>query len=58
MACLQILLKNSFLLLILCCVFLVDPVQSADASEPRIVNIYNFVRNSDYRVPHSEDVLY
>ena len=58
MACLQILLKNSFLLLILCCVFLVDPAQSADASEPRIVNIYNFVRNSDYRVPHSEDVLY
>lgn len=58
MACLQVLLKNSFLLLILCCVFLVDPAQSADASEPRIVNIYNFVRNSDYRVPHSEDVLY
>ena len=58
MACLQILLKNSFLLLILCCVFLVDPAQSADASEPRIVNIYNFVRYSDYRVPHSEDVLY
>jgi hypothetical protein len=32
--------------------------QQADASEPRIVNIYNFVRNSDYRVPNSEDVLY
>jgi len=26
--------------------------------EPRIVNIYNFVRNSDYRVPNSKDVLY
>ncbi|HXI72755.1 MAG TPA: hypothetical protein VNN22_20645 [Verrucomicrobiae bacterium] len=30
----------------------------ADANEPRIVNIYNFVRNSDYRVPDSEEVLY
>jgi len=25
---------------------------------PRIVNIYNFVRNSDYRLANSEDVLY
>lgn len=58
MACLQVLLKNSFLLLILCFVYLVDTVPSADAGEPRIVNIYNFVRNSDYRLPHSEDVLY
>jgi hypothetical protein len=32
--------------------------RSADAREPRIVNIYNFVRNSDYRVPNSEEVLY
>jgi hypothetical protein len=30
----------------------------AGASEPRIVNIYNFVRNSDYRLPNSEVVLY
>ena len=28
------------------------------ASKPRIVNIYNFVRNSDYRLANSEDVLY
>lgn len=27
-------------------------------SKPRIVNIYNFVRNSDYRVPNSQDVLF
>lgn len=25
---------------------------------PRIVNIYNFIRNSDYRLENSEDVLY
>jgi len=31
-------------------------VFAADA--PRIVNIYNFVRNSDYRLANSEDVLY
>lgn len=28
------------------------------AREPRIVNIYNFIRNSDYRLANSEDVLY
>jgi hypothetical protein len=28
------------------------------ARAPRIVNIYNFVRNSDYRVPDSEEVLF
>jgi hypothetical protein len=33
-------------------------VNSLGLGEPRIVNIYNFVRNSDYRVPNSEDVLY
>jgi len=41
-----------------CGVFLADTLQLADASEPRIVNLYNFVRNSDYRVPNSEEVLY
>jgi hypothetical protein len=35
-----------------------NTLQPAGASEPRIVNIYNFVRNSDYRLPRSEDVLY
>ena len=33
-------------------------LQPASAGEPRIVNIYNFVRNSDYRMPNSENVLY
>jgi hypothetical protein len=32
--------------------------QPANASEPRIVNLYNFVRNSDYRLPDSENVLF
>ena len=36
---------------------LVTPIQRATADGPRIVNIYNFVRNSDYRVPNSEEVL-
>ena len=30
----------------------------AAASGPRIVNIYNFVRNSDSRIPNSPEVLY
>ena len=32
--------------------------QSADAHQPRLVNIYNFVRNSDYRLANSEEILY
>ncbi len=31
---------------------------AAAAGPPRIVNIYNFIRNSDYRLPNSEEVLY
>ena len=54
----QALLEGGFLSLLLWGVLLLDAVQPAGASEPRIVNIYNFVRNSDYRVRHSEDVLY
>ena len=33
-------------------------LQPADAGEPRIVNIYNFVRNSDYRLADSENILF
>jgi len=39
-------------------VLLAGSRQPAHASEPRIVNLYNFVRNSDYRVPNSEEVLF
>jgi len=33
-------------------------LRPADAREPRIVNIYNFVRDNDYRLPDSRTVLY
>ena len=29
-----------------------------ETNEPRIVNIYNFIRNSDFRLTNSEDVLF
>ena len=32
--------------------------RQAAAAHPRIVNIYNFVRENDFRVPNSEAVLY
>lgn len=32
--------------------------QIAAAREPHIVNIYNFVRDNDYRIPNSKAVLY
>jgi hypothetical protein len=31
---------------------------SAVQTHPRIVNIYNFIRNSDFRLADSEDVLF
>jgi hypothetical protein len=46
------------MVLILCGFCLWLAAMRAAAAEPRIVNIYNFVRNSDYRVPDSENVLY
>jgi hypothetical protein len=30
----------------------------AQASSPRIVNIYNFIRNSDFRLTNSEEILF
>ena len=58
MARIRALLEGGSLSLLLGGIFLLNTLQPAGASEPRIVNIYNFVRNSDYRVPHSEDILY
>ncbi len=52
------LLGSSLSFLILCGLFLADTLQPAAAGEPRIVNIYNFIRNSDFRVKDSEDVLF
>jgi hypothetical protein len=51
-------LAAPLIVLILCGFFLWIGVKPSMAAEPRIVNIYNFVRNSDYRVPDSENVLY
>jgi hypothetical protein len=33
-------------------------VLAKEVNGPRIVNIYNFIRNSDFRLPDSEDVLF
>ncbi|MEI9962679.1 MAG: hypothetical protein WDM76_16650 [Limisphaerales bacterium] len=53
---------NGARILVLAVLLLIGLVLSAagetDAREPRIVNIYNFVRNSDYRIPDSEEVLF
>ena len=51
-------MKGCTFFLMFCGACLPDNLPSAAASEPRIVNLYNFVRNSDYRVPNSEEVLY
>jgi hypothetical protein len=42
----------------LCCIVFLNTFHPVEAGEPRIVNLYNFVRDSDYRMPNSEDVLY
>jgi hypothetical protein len=49
---------NSLAFLLLCAVLLMNTAHAAEARQPRIVNIYNFIRNSDYRLSNSEDVLY
>ncbi len=52
-------LRGGYLLwLLLGMVLLAGMFQSARAGEPRIVNLYNFVRNSDYRLADSENVLF
>ena len=51
-------LGGSLAVLMLGGVCLADTPQRADVRQPRIVNIYNFIRNSDYRLANSEDVLY
>src|ERR1039457_164999 len=51
-------LGDRLVFLMLCGLASIGTVQLANANEPRIVNLYNFVRNSDSRMPHSEEVLY
>jgi hypothetical protein len=57
-AILHAFLGGSLSVLLFCGTSVADTPQQADVSQPRIVNIYNFIRNADYRVPNSEDVLY
>ena len=45
-------------LLLACGAVAADAPKKVDATQPRIVNLYNFIRNSDYRVQNSENVLY
>ena len=44
-------------LMLVACALVAD-AQPSSAHSPRIVNIYNFIRNSDYRLANSEAVLY
>jgi len=44
-------------LLLLVAVWINVP-KSAAATEPRIINIYNFIRNSDFRLKDSENVMF
>lgn len=50
--------RGRLFFLMFCGVSMIDTPQWVDASEPRIVNIYNFVRDNDFRVPDSKAVLY
>lgn len=46
----------------LACLMVKETARAAEIGplpkQPRIVNIYNFIRNSDYRLQNSEDVLF
>lgn len=51
--------RNALLSLVFfCSIGLMGPLQPAEAGGPRIVTVYNFVRNSDFRVPNSRGFLY
>ena len=58
MCIIRVLLRGGLFFLAFGGVAFADNLPSAHASQPRIVNIYNFVRNSDYRLRNSEEVLY
>lgn len=54
----RILRTGILILLAFCGDVIAETLQLEHTSQPRIVNIYNFVRNSDYRVADSEAVLF
>ncbi|MEO5916256.1 MAG: hypothetical protein ABIS50_18605 [Luteolibacter sp.] len=41
-----------------CGVAMADESKPVIPAQPRIVNLYNFIRNSDYRLQNSEDILF
>ena len=52
------LLAGSLAGFVICHGALADTLPSTNTAAPRIVSLYNFVRNSDSRLPNSEQVLY
>jgi len=51
-------LRTVFQAIAIVVLFTVTIATSRAAEQPRIVNIYNFIRNSDFRLTNSEDVLF
>jgi hypothetical protein len=51
-------LAGGLLFFMLGCMNLEQPASAASRKAPRMVNIYNFVRENDFRLPNSEAVLY
>lgn len=49
---------HRLLLIWLCAAISAGASAPARAREPRIVNLYNFIRNSDSRLPNSEEILF
>ncbi len=58
MAIIRAVLAGSLSWLLLGEVALADTSQGTAVRGPRIVNIYNFIRNSDYRLADSEEILF
>jgi len=52
------LIRSLFCMLLLCGGASSQTPEKPEPGSPRMVNIYNFIRNSDYRVKDSEEVLY
>jgi hypothetical protein len=52
------LIRSLFCMLLLCGAASSQTPEKPLPGQPRMVNIYNFIRNSDYRVKDSEEVLY
>ncbi len=51
-------LRSGFFLLIGCLSLVALGAETAVPDSPRIVNLYNFIRNSDYRMANSEAIMF